>query len=378
MQKLLTTALLLAVSSTVLAQNKYYSFKVGGKYGVTDTLGNELVKPVHKYCEEFQSGNELALYNFDDEVKDLIVNTSTGNILTFSYIQPGEVKVNNNAYTYVHDKNKLYLRSEQDGKIIPLKEEYSDFKNEGKYIIAKYYAAVVAPPPPMPKPTKSPNKLAPPPPPPPPAMPPPPGFDHYAVIADDDETLKPVMKGLFKSYLPLYNNKSEDSAGIVEVKTFKIGAQPVFYAILFSTDHTHSLYDAKMKLVKKFEMKTEDKEKLAEKASTIMNQTLSLYDAATSPPPMAPSPPGSRNGQPAVVYPVFAVEQSDNGNNQLVWKQSADNVKVIFESPKKFTWDSKDHIIWIGETGTRFKVDTQSGKIFLPKTQWDAAGVIVK
>ncbi|NML38699.1 hypothetical protein HHL17_15935 [Chitinophaga sp. G-6-1-13] len=378
MQKLLTTALLLAVSSTSFAQNKYHPFRVDKMYGVTDTLGNELVKPVHKFCEQFRSGKEFALYNFNDDVKDLIVNTSTGKILTFAYINPGEATVNNVSYTLVTEKTKKYLRSEEDGKIIPLKEDYSDFKTEGKYIIAKYYAsALPAPPPPPVKQVKSKGGLLPPPPMlPPPMKIPPPGFSNYAVIAANDETLKPVMKGLYKTYLPLYNNKAEET--IVRVKTVTYGPRQHsnFYAIIFSTDHTHSLYDTAMKLVKKFELKNASKEQLEEIASDIMKTKLSEYDEASAVPPMGV--PSKNRPEPAVVYPVFDVEKSPNGNNQFVLKQSATDVKVIFETPSRITWNGKDHSIYISDTDTEFAVDPQSGKIWLPQKYWATAGITVK
>lgn len=378
MQKLLTTALLLAVSTTTFAQNKYYPFRVDKKYGVTDTLGNELVKPVHKFCEPFRSGKELALYNFSDEIKDLIVNTTTGNIQSFVYINPGEATVNNVSYTLVTEKNKKYLRSEEDGKIIPLKEDYTDFKSEGKYIVAKYYASrLPAPPPPPVKPGKSKGNLLPPPPSLPPTMKlPPPDFNNYAVIAANDETLKPVMKGLYKTYLPLYNNESEKTSGRVERIIYGPRKRSNFYAIIFSTDHTHSLYDTAMKLVKKFELKNAQKEQLGEMASDIMKTKLSEFDEASAVPPMGL--PSKNRSEPAVVYPVFAVEKSGNGNNQFVLKQSATDVKVIFETPSWITWDEREHSIFIRDSNTEFAVNPQSGKIWLPQQYWAAAGITVK
>ncbi|MBC9914644.1 hypothetical protein [Chitinophaga varians] len=379
MQKLLTTALLLAVSSTTFAQNKYHPFRVDKKFGVTDTLGNELVKPIHKFCEQFRSGKEFALYNFDDDVKDLIVNTTTGKILPFAYINPGEAVVNNVPYTLVTETNKKYLRSEEDGKIILLKEDYTDFISEGKYIVAKSYAkAMPAPMPPPAKPVKSNGKLLPPPPlPPPPMKIPPQGFDDYAVIAANDETLKPVMKGLYKTYLPLYKNKDENISGRVE-KIIHDGTRrrSNFYAIIFSTDHTHSLYDSTMKLVKKFELKNAQKEQLEEIASDIMKIKLSQYDEASAVPPMGL--PSKNRPEPTIIYPVFAVEKSVNGNHQFVLKQSATEVKVIFETSSGITWNAKEHSVYIRDTDAEFAVDPQSGKIWFPQKYWAAAGITVK
>lgn len=380
MQKLLTTALLLAVSSAVFAQNKYYPFRVNKKYGATDTLGNEMVKPVHKYREVFPSGREFALYNFSDEIRDLIVNASTGNILSFAYLVPGEADINGASYTIIREKDKRFLRSEEDGKIIILKKDYTHFFSEGKYIVAKHYPDPPRPPQeqPAPKPVKINGKLIPPPPlpPPPPPQPAPPGFDGYSVIGANDVTLKPVMTGIFKQYLTLYKDEQDNIAESIVVKNRKAGQHSNFYAVIFSTDHTHSLYDSAMKLIKKFELKDAQQEQLEKIASDIMKTPLSGIDKANAAAPMGLLPPN--RPKPAIVYPVFEAEKADNGNYRLVLKLSATEVKVIFESPGRISWDPHKHIAGIPDTETEFNVGPQTGRIFLPRKYWEAAGIIVK
>ncbi|SKA28896.1 hypothetical protein SAMN04488128_10340 [Chitinophaga eiseniae] len=376
----MTTALLLAVSSTSFAQNKYYPFQANKKYGATDTLGNELVKPIHKFREVFPSGKEFALYNFSDEIKDLIVNASTGKIQSFAYIVPSEATINGASYTIIRENDKRYLRSEEDGKIIILKKDYTDFFREGKYIVAKHYPDPPPPPParPAPKPVKINGKLIPPPPlpPPPPPKLPPIGFDGYSVIGANDLTLKPVMTGIFKQYLALYKDEQENMAERIVIKKRKAGEHSDFYAIIFSTDHTHSLYDSSMKLVKKFELKDAQQEQLEKIASDIMKTPLSNFDRVNSPAPMGL--PSKNRPVPEIVYPVFEVVKADNGNNQLILKRSATEVKVIFESPNRISWDPYKHIAGIPDTDTEFNISPQTGKIFLPQKYREAAGIIVK
>lgn len=376
----MTTALLLAVSSATFAQNKYYPFGAGKKYGATDTLGNELVKPIHKFREVFPSGKEFALYNFSDEVKDLIINAATGKIQAFEYIVPSEATFNGVSYTIIREKDKCYLRSEEDGKTILLKKDYTDFFSEGKYVIAKHYPDPPPPPParPAPKPVKVNGKLIPPPPLPPPPPPPLPplGFDGYSVIGANDLTLKPVMTGIFKAYLTLYKNEQENMAERIVIKKRKAGEHADFYAIIFSTDHTHSLYDSSMKLVKKFELKGAQQEQLEKIASDIMKTPLSNFDRSNAAAPMGL--PSKNRPEPVIVYPVFEVVKADNGNNQLVLKRSATEVKVIFESPGRISWNPYTHIAGIPDTDTEFNISPETGRIFLPQKYWEAAGIIVK
>lgn len=376
----MTTALLLTVSSAVFAQNKYYPFEANKKYGATDTLGHELVKPVHGHREVFPSGKEFALYNFSDDIKDLIINTSTGNIQSFAYIIPSEATINGASYTIIREKDKHYLRSEEDGKIIILKKDYTDFFSEGKYIVAKHYPDPPPPPAkqPAPKPVKVNGKLIPPPPlpPPPPPQLAPPGFDGYSVIDANDITLKPVMTGIFKQYLTLYKEEQENITERIVIKNRKVGQRSNFYAIIFSTTSTHSLYDSAMKLIKKFELKDAQQEQLEKIASDIMKTPLSGIDKANAAAPMGLRP--SNRPAPAIVYPVFEVEKADNGNNRLVLKLSATDIKVVFESPNRISWDPYKHIAGIPDTDTEFNVSPQTGRIFLPRKYWEAAGIIVK
>lgn len=377
----MTTALLLAASSAAFAQNKYYPFEANKKYGATDTLGNELVKPIHKFREVFPSGKEFALYNFNDEIKDLIINAVTGNIQSFEYIVPSEATFNGVSYTIIREKDKQYLRSEEDGKTILLKKDYTDFFSEGKYVIAKHYPDPPPPPParPAPKPVKINGKLIPPPPqlPPPPPKLPPIGFDGYSVIRANDLTLKPVMTGVFKQYLALYKDEQENTAErVVVLKTIKPGQRSDFYAIIFSTDRSHSLYDSSMKLIKKFDLKEATQEQLEKMASDIMKTPLSNFDRVNSPAPMGL--PSKNRPAPEIVYPVFEVVKADNGNNQLVLKRSATEVKVIFESPNRISWNPYKHIAGIPDTDSEFNISPQTGKIFLPQKYWEAAGIIVK
>ncbi|MBC9929221.1 hypothetical protein [Chitinophaga qingshengii] len=381
MQKLITV-LLLAASSSAFAQDKLYPFRIDGKFGITDTTGNEVVKPIHGRCRLLPGNHEIALYNFDDKIKDVIANAQTGQIQTFGYIVPEEVTVNKISYTAIEDKGKKYLRSEAGNKILQPKGDYYDYKNVGKYIVAKY----MPPPPPAPpapaykviKDSKG-NPI------PPPPLPPPPmrkfGEDGYALIAENDETFKPIMKGVFEKYQVLYKaggSEPVDKPLVIE-KTYAIDRDPAFYVIIFSRENTHSVYDADLKLVKKFELKKAEPGQLTEKAEEIMKVSLSEFsNSAYGTPPMAAGPSKYPTTKPAIVYPVYEVEKTADGGSRLLLKQSETDTKVLLECSKKIHWDEDDNLVTVSDPDIQFNIDPQTGKIYLPKKYWATAGLAAR
>ncbi|RQO30146.1 hypothetical protein DBR32_11210 [Taibaiella sp. KBW10] len=379
MKKIMIMVLLMIGVSVAQAQSQYHIFNVKGKYGITDTLGNEAIKPVHAFEESFPERNELALYNFDDKIKDIIFNLSTGTKQVFESIDPNAVYIQKTGYTFITDKGKKYLRSEESDKVIPVKDSYYDFSNEGKYIIAKYTPPLPAPE----KPVKDKNGFLMPP---KPILMPDARSTGFAVL-ENNESMKPLLKGVFEKYIPLYAvKKEEDDTELVKVEIIKLAPgnweKSDFYTLVFSTGNTHSVYNSRLVLVKKFELKNAEPEDLAAKASAIMKTTLSTFDVDHAAPPSVGMVAMSRDaGTPKIVYPFFTDQKAENGMNQFVLKESETITKIIFETRKSFRFDKYRHSIRLIEDKDKdsvFSIDPETGALYLPQKYWDVLGLIVK
>lgn len=386
LKKIYLTGLLLFAGLALSAQEQYHTFSIKGKYGVTDAKGNEVIKPIHKYADQFPEKQELALYNFDDKIKDIIFNMATGKQESYDYIHPDELNIQDTGYTYIDHKNKKYLRSQLGSRIINVKEEYYDFDNVGKYILAKYN-----PPPPVVKsePRSTKNGILP-----PPKIVPMEKGTGFALM-EDNTSMKPKLKGVFEEYLPLYlaqNNDDADEGSVVvrEVVLLDvINRNPDFDAIVFSKGITHTVYNGQLALVGKFELKNANREKLVEKASTLMKRKLSEYSEKNMAPPMvsaSPNGPSSRPSggpaqQPKIVYPFFEEQKAENGNKRFVLVESESSTKIIFETQKAFRFSKSDHSIRLIEDegpDSIFDFDPETGKLYLPEKYWSALGLIIK
>lgn len=385
MKRILILSSLVIAGVTTQAQQRFHTFMCNDKHGLTDTLGKEIIKPIHKFTERLSAKKEIVFYNFDDKIKDVIFNESTGTTASYGYIHPDEVDVSDHAYSYIKDKGKQYLRSQVEDKTLQLKRAYYDLDNVGKYIVGNYYADPPPSPPVKSKKDKN-GKLIPP----PPVMEPSYPFGSYGYdVITNDESLKVLMKGVFMSYLPLYKDatkKNDDGIVRVEIIELKAYKNPDFDAIIFSMGNTHSLYNAGMTLVKKFELKDATKEQLVAKAATILKMNLLDYDRASAAPPMMAGPTGpglsTRSEQaPPVVYPVFSTKKLDNGNTQFIMQKSEADSKVIFETKHSVRLDKKDANIRISndnDKDSKFSYSPSTGALFLPKEYWQAIGLIVK
>lgn len=389
MKKLILLSSMIIVGSTIQAQQRFHTFMYNEKYGLTDTLGKEIIKPIHRSTERFGAKNEIVFYNYDEEIKDVIFNESTGAMASYGYIHPDEVDVQEKSYSYIKDKGKHYLRSQVEDKTLQLKRTYYDLVNVGNYIIGKYYADPPPSPPSKSKKDKNGNWL-------PPEIVKAPSHDigsyGYDVMTND-ESLKVLMKGVFVSYLPLYADDrkvggSSDEVVNVEIIELKEYNNADFDAIVFSADDTHSLYNASMTLVKKFELKDATKEQLTAKASTIMKLELLDYDRKNAAPPMmappmgpGPSSRGDNLPHPPVVYPIFSTKKLENGNTQFIMQKSEKETKVIFETKHSVRLSERDAIIRITDSkdkDSKFNYSPSTGVLFLPKQYWSIIGLIVK
>ncbi|RZL34120.1 MAG: hypothetical protein EOP00_32160, partial [Pedobacter sp.] len=267
------------------AQQKYHAFSVNGKYGVTDTLGNEAIKPSHKYAKTILAKSQIYLQDFSEK-PDIIFNAKTGAKQLYESVYNNQLRIKNVSYSVVSNKGKKFLLSEETDKTIPVTRDYDDFYGAGNYIIAKYYAQA-----PYVSGGKDKNGRL---------LPPPiREMKRQHVVLTNDETLKPVVDKGFDKYLFLYKRPEEtkdDRIAKVEIITIKQiqESNPVFDYIILSQGNNHRLYNAKMVLVKAFVLAKPDEDKLYNYAEQLLKVKLSNMASAQhgykSAPPMMASP----------------------------------------------------------------------------------------
>ncbi len=383
MKTIITSILLFSSVNFAFAQQKYYTFSLKGKYGITDTLGNETIKPTFGYMTEVSAKDQVFLQDCSEK-PDIIFNTKTGAQQRYESVYNNQVTIKNVPYSIVVSKRKKHLLSEETDKTIALSQDYSDFKNIGKYIIAKFYPQL--------EPVKSgardkngillPPKIR--------------EFKEYYTVLADDESLKPIAKGNFDKYLPLYKVpvKSNDD-GIIREVTITIlpdSEKPNFDFIVLSKGNSRNLYDSNMTLVKTFVLAKADDEKLADACSKIVKMELALTAAENGYGGLVSAPPngigyGTKSAtakaekkEPFV--PFFYVKKLSSGNTLFALQETEEISKHIFEVSSKYevTIDKRQNTITIEtdeEKVCKFSFNPQTGAIYLPKSYLKSLGIMM-
>ena len=383
----LSLSIILGLSISSKAQDHYFPFKLNGKFGITDSTANEIVKPQYKYYTT-KPDNIALLQNFD-ATKDLLFNRITGKIQSGEYIQGEQIKIADKHYSLLQNNKKSQLLEVTTGKTIPLNEEYHEMKNEGKYIVAKYYPHAK----PTPKPTVDKQVWKKGVPPPPPVMPAFAPLDGLTVF-NNSLPLTKALDGPYREYIILYKNNEEKTTArnddpplIVTAQTIIIepwsqATSPDFYAILLRSFKTNSLYSYDLKLIDSFKEQDYSKEQLVAKARKILNLEVSDWDSRPSgstgmisAPPDAPynaqNKPAAR---PKINYPVLSVTQLNTGYEQVVLQQSEEIRIKLFRTKGKVSI-AQDKITLNNNKESEFTVNMKTGKVRLPKKYWSLLGL---
>lgn len=382
MKKTILTLLLFAAVSLSFAQQKYYAFSINGKYGITDTLGNEAIKPSYKYATPILTKSQIYLQDFSDK-PDIIFNAKTGVKQLYESVYNNKLQLKNVPYSIVTSKGKKFFLSEETDKTIPFSRDYNDFYTVGNYIIANYHAQD-----PLVSGGKDKN-----------------GFllppkiremrKHHVVLAND-ESLKTIVDKGFDKYLPLYKTPEEKKDDrIVRVETITLSlpikeSNPIFDYIILSQGSNHKLYNAKMVLVKAFVLAKADEEALWVYAEKLLNVKISTQASAehglvSAPPMMAPSM-GRRNNttaEPEVkkpFKPFFYTKKLENGNTIFALQETEEISKRIFEAKSTSKVNLYDHRNGItikidGKEDSQFNYNPKTGEIYLPKAYLAGLGI---
>lgn len=376
---------LLISSNLAMAQQKYFTFIVNGKHAITDTLGTEVIKPTYYTSTVIGAKNQIYLQNYSAK-PDVIFNTKTGTRQFYESVYDNQVEIKEVPYSSITNKGKTFLVSEQSDKIINLTQDYSSFKNVGQFIIAKFYPKFV------PSKSTSYDKKG---------IPVPPKIEpvaeeNIAVLAND-ETLKLLVKGEFKSYLTLYKLPEEKKQdGPVEVEVVLVNRsdknkEPNFDYILLSKLNTHSLYNNKMVLVKTFVLAKATEEQLLEASRKVEKQNLSTSssnsDDYTPVMMVAPSMPRRKGDNDEVVVKkpfkrFFYTEKLANGNTLFALQETEQISNHIFEAKPgvDISLNEGRNMITVGKDGkkdTKFSFNPTTGMIYLPKVYLAQLGLTI-
>ena len=384
MQKLFILFILTIAFHLANAQQKYFPFSINDKHGITDTLGNEAIKPIYKYSQFIEAKNQIYLQDYSSK-SDLIFDAKTGAKQLFEAVYNNQVKIMGVPYTRITNKGKRYLLSEESSKTINLTEEYTDFKNVGDYIVAKYYPKRI--------PSKStqvdkngiplPPKIEP--------MP-----EETSTILANDENLKRLIKGSFDSYTLMYKEKeAKEDDGLVHVELIKIEdynkPTPNFDFILLTKGNSHNLYNGKMILIKTFVLAKATEEMLLAASKKIIGQNLvSSYQDNNFPPPMVMAAPVGAGPKATVqkikekepFKPFFYTQELANGNTLFALQETEEISNHILEvkSGAKLYLDKKNHSLTIsveGKESSEFSFNPATGVIYLPKVYFKQLGITI-
>ena len=386
-KKTLLLLIFIAATHFAQAQKSYYTFSINENIGITDELGNEIIPPSFKYSDNVPKKNEIHLKNYSD-TPDIIFNTTTGQKKEYEHIFSTNVKIKGEPFVELKQKNKRYLMSLERNFQINLTRRFSEFTNCGNYILEKYSETVYAKEKPAPPVKKT--KSGAPTPPPPIQMLAPPTEVHYFGVINNDEKFTTIKRVKGTSYLPLYKIPEEDvnENGNVLVnvilQNIDLDAQDPFDYIIFSTNKTHNLYDAKMKLIKTFTLANAEDEDLMAFAKKIVNSNLSKYSKHNFPPPpmMAPSSGRNQREEPEIVYPFFALTTSTDGKTRFILQKSKEESHTIFSLNYEATTrlDTKKYRLGFKDKEDKwyfFSFDPKTGIPFLPKAYLNSLGIIL-
>ena len=136
MKKLLKFILFLLIISANAQEKNYYEFGWKQKYGIVDQNGNEIIAPVYQWSVYTLEENSdfIALNSHEDG--GLIVNTKTGKIQKFDYMDDTYlINIGDKEFFYAYDEKGSYLLNTLDlDKKIILPKQYYDIKQEGNYL----------------------------------------------------------------------------------------------------------------------------------------------------------------------------------------------------------------------------------------------------
>ena len=373
-----------AIFNIAVAQQKYHVFEINDKYGITDTLGNEIIKPIYGYRTLIPAKTEIYLQDFSKK-PDLIFNAKTGTKQTYESVYDSKLRIKGVPYSIITvNRDKRFLLSEETTKTIALARDYSKFHEVGNYIIAEYYA---------PEPSvssgkdKNGNWL-------PPKIREP---KYQSVVLLNNETLKPIVDKGFDKFLPLYKTPEEKKDdGTVRVQTVTLTvpvkrSNPIFDYIILSQGNNHRLYNAKMVLVKAFVLAKADEDKLVGYAKNLLKVDFSTMpserNGVFSPPPMMASPSmgGTRNSEKKPeekkpFKPFFYTKKLEDGTTIFALQETEEISKRIFEANantkvRLYERDCTIRISIDGKEDSSFSYNPKTGDIYLPKAYLTALGI---
>jgi hypothetical protein len=381
MKKTILTILLFATANFAVAQQKYHTFRINGKHGITDTLGNEAIKPIYKYVTLIPAKNQIYLQDFSDK-PDIVFNAKTGVKQLYESVYNNKLQLKNVSYSILSSKGKKFFLSEETDKTIPFSRDYNDFYPVGNYIIANYHAQD-----PYVSGGKDKNgKFL------PPKIR---EMKKHHVVLTNDESLKTVLDKGFDKFLPLYKipePKEEDRIVKVEIITLKSikESNPIFDYMVLSQGNNHKLYNDKMVLIKAFVLANADEEALFTYAEKLLKVKISTMPSAENgfvgaPPMIAPSMGRSRNPntepeEKKPFKPFFYTKKLENGNTIFALQETEEISKRIFEATatSKVGLYERDCTLTIkidDKEDSKFSYNPKTGEIYLPKAYLASLGI---
>lgn len=136
MKKLLFLLLLSPIIG--LAQQKYFTYRHNGLYGITDVQGNDIVKAIYSKWEDYNTIDSLAILE-NKNGKTLVFHLYNGSKKEYDRFLPNHVYIQDEYFAFINNNKKEYLQGQISGLQIPLKEKFYEFKNLGPdYIVAKF------------------------------------------------------------------------------------------------------------------------------------------------------------------------------------------------------------------------------------------------
>lgn len=340
------------------AQKNYYPFAFQELDGLTDSLNNEIIKPL--YNDHLISDDKKVYvfkYKLFSDSNVLYFDAKTGLSNTnYKYVFLDDLIIKDQSYHYFSDEKSFFQNSET-GEIAKTKEDvYSAENIGGRYIVAKFHptAADRGPSKPL---LKDKNGIY---------LPPAPSliYTTFFVFYPNALPLTAALKIEADEYIPLYDTNEIDDAYYKSIQKYN---SPDFDYLLFKKGNKLHLYDKNLKLIKVINYPNDKAEKeldggLATKeASKVIGKE--VYHFYKVYPSMAPSM-GSSNSERK--REAFEVVKSPEGLYQFIRTKDE---KVVFTSSLKMDYYDRTKRVLLEDKDEKrsfFFIDKVTGIPYLP------------
>lgn len=366
LNKIIVVFFLIIAALNSQAQKSVYIISYEDKWGLTDSIGTEIVEPIYDRYEIAKNG-EIYLFSshYGLSRTSLLYTVETGELNNkYKFVYLDNVMIDEQSYHYFSDGKNPFLQNSETGELFKSDQNTQSIKNLGSsYLMAKF------------RPTKNEFK---------PRLPPSKGssnsepkmqgvpsvdFDLYTyAIYSNKLPLKAELKIDAHSYLMLYEKETENNERVLLTKPLNSAD---FDYLVFRKDEQLFLYDKNIKLLKKLTYpKTEEKDQIDEKyVQTEVSKSLGMQTVhSQSIYPDAAADPSYTEKEKNY---AFEVKKTTDGQNLLIRKSDE---KLCFSTPFRMEYGGKSNSVWITNSSrgsSYFKIDKETGKPFLPQKYMD-------